>query len=337
MEAAEELASSVGTLQACLGLSVPRATLYRRRARLWTPQEPRARPSPARSLARQEKEAVLEILHSERFCDSSPASVYATLLDEGIYVCSASTMYRVLAEAGEVRERRRVHSHKGYARPELMAQRPNEVWSWDITKLKGPVKWNYFYLYVILDIFSRFVVGWMVAHREAATLAERLIAETTLRHDIMPNQLTVHADRGPSMRSKTVALLLTDLGITKTHTRPYTASDNPYSEAHFKTLKYRPEFPGRFDVIDDARLFCQGFFSWYNHDHRHSGIGYMTPDTVHYGKAEEVSRSRQFTLLDAFAAHPERFVRKVPQPPEVPTVVWINKPTDDEQREEARP
>lgn len=168
-------------------------------------------------------------------------------------------------------------------------------------------------------------------------MAKRLIAETCLRHDIMPNQLTVHADRGPSMRSKTVALLLTDLGITKTHTRPYTASDNPYSEAHFKTLKYRPEFPGRFDTIEDARLFCQGFFSWYNHGHRHSGIGYMTPETVHYGRAQAVSESRQFTLLDAFAAHPARFVRKVPQPPEVPTVVWINKPTDDEQREEARP
>lgn len=254
-----------------------------------------------------------------------------------IKIARALSFDRVLAEAGEVRERRRVRSHSGYARPELMAVRTNEVWSWDITKLKGPVKWNYFYLYVVLDIFSRYVVGWMVAEREAATLAERLIAETCLRHEVMPGQLTVHADRGPSMRSKTVALLLVDLGITRTHSRPYMASDNPYSEAQFKTLKYRPEFPGRFGSVEDARLFCQGFFCWYNREHRHSGIGYKTPETVHYGRAETVSESRQFVLLDAFAAHPERFVRKVPRPPEVPTVVWINKPQEDERREEARP
>jgi putative transposase len=288
--------------------------------------EPAARPTPARALSPEEKAIVLEALNSERFCDMAPAAVYATLLDEGGYLCSTRTMYRILADAGQVRERRDQLRHPSYAKPELLATRPNQVWSWDITKLKGPVKWTYYYLYVILDIFSRYVVGWMVAMRESAELAKRLIDETCDKQGIEPGMLNLHADRGSSMKSKPVALLLTDLGVTKTHSRPYTSNDNPYSEAQFKTLKYRPEFPARFGSIEDARFFCQVFFTWYNTAHRHSGIGYMTPESVHYGHAKQITESRQFTLLDAFAAYPERFVNKVPQPPVVPLAVWINKP-----------
>ena len=269
---------------------------------------------------------VLEALNSERFCDTAPAAVYATLLDEGGYLCSTRTMYRILSDAGQVRERRDQLRHPSYAKPELLATRPNQVWSWDITKLKGPVKWTYYYLYVILDIFSRYVVGWMVAMRESSELAKRLINETCDKQGIEPYMLNLHADRGSSMKSKPVALLLTDLGVTKTHSRPYTSNDNPYSEAQFKTLKYRPGFPRRFGSIEDARFFCQDFFTWYNTAHRHSGIGYMTPESVHYGRARRITESRQFTLLDAFAAHPDRFVNKVPQPPVVPLAVWINKP-----------
>jgi putative transposase len=288
--------------------------------------EPAARPTPARALSPEEKAIVLEAPNSERFCDMAPAAVYATLLDEGGYLCSTRTMSRILADAGQVRERRDQLRHPSYAKPELLATRPNQVWSWDITKLKGPVKWTYYYLYVILDIFSRYVVGWMVAMRESAELAKRLIDETCDKQGIEPGMLNLHADRGSSMKSKPVALLLTDLGVTKTHSRPYTSNDNPYSEAQFKTLKYRPEFPARFGSIEDARFFCQVFFTWYNTAHRHSGIGYMTPESVHYGHAKQITESRQFTLLDAFAAYPERFVNKVPQPPVVPLAVWINKP-----------
>jgi putative transposase len=252
--------------------------------------------------------------------------VHAVLLDEGVYLCSVRTMYRILASVGEVKERRNHRSRSGYAKPELLATSPNEVWSWDITKLKGPAKWVYFYLYVIMDIFSRYVVGWMVAHREAATLARRLIEETCRKQDIKPGQLTVHADRGSSMKSKTVGQLMDDLCVHKTHSRPYTSNDNPYSEAQFKTLKYHPEFPDRFGCAQDGRAFCQEFFSWYNTEHRHSGIAYLTPDMVHHGNAGEVTQARQFVLLDAFAAHPERFVNKVPQPLALPESVWINPP-----------
>ncbi len=269
---------------------------------------------------------MLEVLNSERFCDMAPAAVYATLLDEDVFLCSTRTMYRILADAGQVRERRDQLRHPSYAKPELLAISANQVWSWDITKLRGPVKWTYFYLYVILDIFSRYVVGWMVAMREAAELAKRLIRETCDKQGIEPGMLNLHADRGSSMKSKPVALLLTDLGVTKTHSRPYTSGDNPYSEAQFKTLKYRPEFPARFGSIEDARSFCQEFRGWYNTEHRHSGIGYMTPEAVHYGHAKQITELRQSTLLNAFAAHPERFVNTVPQPPVVPEAVWINKP-----------
>jgi putative transposase len=277
-------------------------------------------------LTEAERQAVLDVLHSERFADQSPVAVYATLLDEGTYQCSVRTMYRLLTECKEVRERRDQLRHPAYQKPELLATGPNQVWSWDITKLMGPTKWSYFYLYVILDIFSRYVVGWMVATRESAELAKRLIHNTQIKQGVAPGELTIHADRGSSMRSKAVALLLSDLGITKTHSRPHTSNDNPYSEAQFKTLKYRPGFPQRFGSIEDARAFCQGFFPWYNTEHHHSGIGLLTPETLHYGRAEVVTNARQQVLQAAYAAHPERFVNKLPQPPVIPTAAWINKP-----------
>jgi putative transposase len=280
----------------------------------------------ARALDVGERQAVLAALHSERFVDQSPAAVYARLLDEGRYLCSPRTMYRLLAQAGEVRERRDQLRHPVYAKPELLASGPNEVWSWDITKLLGPAKWTYFYLYVLLDIYSRYVVGWMVAQRESAQLAKRLLAESVRKQAIEPGQLTVHADRGCSMTSKPVALLLADLGVTKTHSRPSVSNDNPFSEAQFKTLKYRPQFPQRFGSIEDARAFCVGFFDWYNNRHYHSGLALLTPATMHYGEAAAVLEHRGEVLATAYAAHPERFVRRAPRPAEPPTTVWINPP-----------
>jgi putative transposase len=271
---------------------------------------------------------VLGILHEERFVDQAPATIYATLLDEGQYVCSVPTMYRVLRAADEVHERRRQARHPATVKPELVATGPNRVWSWDITKLLGPEKWTYYHLYVIIDIYSRYVPGWLLATRETAELAERLIAETIRKHHVVADQLTIHADRGTSMASKTVALLLADLGVTKSHSRPHCSNDNPYSEAQFKTLKYRPEFPDRFGSIEDGRDFCRRFFSWYNHDHRHSGIGFHTPATVHFGRAESIHLDRARVLEAAYAAHPERFVRQPPVPPQLPGIVWINKPTE---------
>jgi putative transposase len=277
-------------------------------------------------LAADERQLVLDTLHSPRFCDVSPAETYATLLDEGTYLASERTMYRLLAVAGETGERRNQRAHPPYATPELLATAPNEVWSWDITKLLGPAKWTYFYLYVLLDIFSRYVVGWMVACQEQAALAERLIAATAAKQGIAAGQLTLHADRGSSMTSKPVAFLLADLGITKTHSRPHVSNDNPYSEAQFKTLKYRPDFPARFDTIEHARDFCQDFFPWYNTQHRHAGVGLLTPEAVHYGQATAVHAARQQVLHAAYAAHPERFVRRPPEPPPLPTAAWINQP-----------
>ncbi len=274
---------------------------------------------------------MLAELCSERFVDSSPAQVWATLLDEGRYLASERTMYRILAaEHGGVRERRDQLSHPGYAKPELLAERPNQLWSWDITKLLGPAKWTYFYLYVILDVFSRYAVGWTVQHRESAEVAKALIAQAAQQQQVTREQLTVHADRGSSMTSKPVAFLLADLGLTKTHSRPYTSTDNPYSEAQFKTLKYRPGFPQRFQSIEHARTFCREFFDYYNHSHRHSGIGLMTPATVHHGRAESTHTARSAVLAAAYAATPERFVRRAPTPPPIPTAAWINKPNTDE-------
>jgi putative transposase len=324
-----DLTPLVGTRPACRALGAAPATIYRRR-RPPEPRPHRPRPVPAKALAEAEREAVLEVLHSERFVDASPAQVWATLLDEGRYLASQRTMYRLLAARhGGVRERRDQLTHPGYSRPELLAERPNQLWSWDISKLKGPAKWTCFYLYVILDVFSRYAVGWTVQHRESAPLATALIAQSCEQQQIPPRQLTVHADRGSAMRSKPVAFLLADLGVLKTHSRPYTSTDNPYSEAHFKTLKYRPEFPDRFENIEQARAFCRQFFDWYNHSHRHSGIGLMTPAAVHYGQAPALHAKRQRVLNAAYAATPERFVRRPPTPPELPTAAWINKPTEE--------
>jgi len=324
MSAALELSQSVGQAVACRALGVPRATLYRH----MQPAAPRkGRPTPERALDAAERQVVLDHLHSERFRDKAPVEVYATLLDENIYLCSIRTMHRILAQNGELKERRNQLRHPQYTKPELLATRPNEIWSWDITKLLGPAKWTYFHLYVILDIFSRNVVGWMVARRETAELAKRLIAATCEKQGIAPDTLTIHADRGTSMTSKPVALMLADLGVTKTHSRPHVSDDNPYSESQFKTLKYRPEFPDRFGSIEDARAFCQRFFPWYNHQHHHSGIALLTPDMLHYGMASQVIEQRQNVLDQAYLRTPERFVRTRPKHPPQPTAVWINPPT----------
>jgi putative transposase len=326
MEAAKKLAAIVNWTQACLALGVARVSAYRFWKRKESPVQPREPFKPDRSLSNAERDQVLAVLHSERFADIAPQEVYATLLDEGIYLCSVRTMYRILEENKEVRERRNQSAHVEYARPELLATQPNELWSWDITKLKGPVKWSYFQLYVIIDVFSRYVVGWMVADRESSELAKRLIFETIRKQEADPSHLTIHADRGSSMKSKCVALMLSDLGVTKTHSRPHVSNDNPFSESQFKTMKYRPEFPARFGSIEDARAFCVDFFNWYNTEHHHSGIALLTPEMVHYGTAEEVSRNRNVTLERAYKEHPERFVRKQPEPPRLPDAVWINPP-----------
>ena len=325
MQAIAALRPLVGARPACEALGLARATWYRTRKPPVHVGAPRTRVV-HRALAHSERQAVLDTLRSERFVDRAPAAVFATMLDEGSYLCSVRTMYRVLAAHAEVRERRDQLRRPHYRRPELLATRSNEVWSWDITKLLGPAKWTYFYLYVILDIFSRYVPGWMVAQRESAMLAEKLIAETCAKESIQPGQLTIHADRGSSMASKSVALLLADLGVTKTHSRPHVSNDNPYSESQFKTLKYRPDFPDRFGGLEDARAFCCPFFEWYNHEHRHSGIGLLTPASVHHGLAEQITAARAATLLAAYRAHPERFTHKTPQPPALPTAAWINPP-----------
>ena len=332
MQAIETASPAMGTAAACDALGVARASVYRRRQPV---RPPASRPTPSRALDPIERQTVLETLHSERFLDVAPAQVHATLLDEGTYLCSPRTMYRLLDAAGEIKERRDQVRRPHYAAPELLATRPNEVWSWDITKLLGPAKWTYFYLYVILDIFSRYVVGWMLAPRETAALAERLIAETCAKHAIQPGQLTIHADRGGAMRSKPVALLLADLGVTKTHSRPHVSNDNPFSEAQFRTLKYCPQFPERFGSIEDARAFGQVFFRWYNHEHRHSGLGFLTPAVVHVGHAATVRAHRQQVLAVAYAAHPERFVKGRPQPADLPTAVWINPPVKKPTRQDA--
>ena len=326
MAAVTELAVEVGTSAACQALSMPRASYYRDGRKTSAPPVAAWRPSPARALRPTEREAVLAHLHGKRFQDRSPAAVYATLLDEGEYLCSIRSMYRLLQRRGESRERRNQLIHPPYKKPELLATAPNQLWSWDITKLLGPAKWTYFYLYVILDVFSRYVTGWMVAHRESAELAKRLIQESCNKQRIQPGQLTLHADRGTSMSSKPVAFLLADLGVTKTHSRPHVSDDNPYSESQFRTMKYRPEFPDRFGCIQDSRAFCQRFFRWYNQEHRHSGLGLLTPAMVHYGQAENILRQRQEVLDVAYQRHPERFVRSAPKPPALPSEVWINKP-----------
>ena len=273
---------------------------------------------------------MLDVLNDEQHCDLSPAAIWAMLLDDGTYLCSVRTMYRILAANGAGRERRNQLRHPAYTKPELLATAPNQVWSWDITKLKGPVKWSYYYLYVMLDIYSRRVVGWTLADCESSAIAKELITQTCQKEGIDHDQLTIHADRGPSMKSKVVAFLYADLGVTKSHSRPYTPNDNPFSESAFRTLKYRPDFPARFGSIEDARAHCRVFFAWYNGQHRHSSLGLMTPDTVHYGRAEAVTATRSIVLDAAYRAHPERFVRRAPKPPALPTETWINPPAREE-------
>jgi putative transposase len=282
-----------------------------------------------RALSEVERKDLHRVLDSEEFVDQAPATVYAKLLDQGVYLASVPTMYRVLRAHDEVRERRRQASHPAAKKPELLAAKPNQVYSWDITKLAGPVKWTWFYLYVILDIYSRYVPGWLLARAENARLAEVLLADTAAKQGIGPGQLTIHADRGSPMTAKPVALLLADLGVTKSHSRPHVSNDNPYSESQFRTMKYRPEFPERFGSFQDAHAFCGRFFRWYNDEHRHSGIGFHTPADVHYGRAELVRARRAEVLSAAYAEHPERFVRKLPEPPALPTMVWINQPKED--------
>jgi putative transposase len=324
-----DLAPIVGKRAACAALGRARATYYRHHRQSPPPPRPaRVRRPQPRALSQPERAEVLDILHQARFVDQAPATIYATLLDEGRYVCSVPTMYRVLRAADEVHERRRQASHPATVKPELVASGPNRVWSWDITKLLGPEKWTYYHLYVIIDIYSRYVPGWLLATRETAELAEGFIAETIRKHNVAADQLTIHADRGTSMASRTVALLLADLGVTKSHSRPHCSNDNPYSEAQFKTLKYRPDFPDRFGSIEEARTFCRRFFSWYNDHHRHSGIGFHTPADVHYGRAESLQIERARVLQTAYAAHPERFVRQQPVPPQLPGTAWINKPME---------
>jgi putative transposase len=334
MAAFQELSPQIGVASTCEALQINRTGVYRQRARLLSASRPgpvrrRPRPRPPLSQTLAEQDLLLGLLDSARFADVAPAAMYAILLDEGRYHGSIRTMYRLLAARNQTGERRRQRVHPVYTKPELLAVRPNEVWSWDITKLKGPAKWTYFQLYVVLDIFSRYVVGWMIAARETAELAELFIADTVEKHDIEPGSLTLHADRGTSMRSKPVAALLVDLDVTKTHSRPHTSDDNPYSEAQFKTLKYRPDFPERFGSIEDARAHCQNFFRWYNTVHRHSGIALMTPEAVHYGTAAALTRQRAVTLDAAFAANPIRFKGLAPKPLQLPTAAWINPPKKD--------
>jgi len=334
-----ELAPQVGVTHACQAGGIPRSTYYRRlpgkpedsEKSTVEAEAPVESGTPTkrshRALGASEEQQALGLLHSVQFRDRSPGQTYATLLDEGKYICSERTMYRILEKNSEVKERRNQRQHPNYEKPELLATKPNQVWSWDITKLKGPVKWTYFYLYVILDIFSRYTVGWMVATKENATLAQQLIAETVLKQGVVPGELTIHSDRGSPMKAKSTALLMADLGIIKSHSRPHVSDDNPFSESQFKTLKYCPEFPARFGSLMDARAFCLPFFAWYNTKHRHSGIGMMTPEMVHYGQAEQVRAQRQRVLDTVYAAHPERFVHGRPTPPALPEAVWINPPS----------
>ena len=323
MQSAEALGECIGVQAACATLIVPRSSLYRARTKRSERTIPKISP---RAFSEAEKIKVRQELNSERFQDQSPREVYATLMDEGCYLCSWRSMYRILDENHEVRERRDQLRHPNYVKPELLATASNQLWSWDITKLLGPTKWTYFYLYVILDVFSRYVVGWMIAECESAALAEELISQTCARQGIQRGQLTVHADRGSAMTSKPVALLLADLGVTKTHSRPHVSNDNPYSEAQFKTMKYRPDYPTRFGCLQDARAWATEFFGWYNREHHHTGLALLTPADVHFHRTEDVLQKRQAVLQAAYAKTPERFVKGVPCPTQLPNAVWINPP-----------
>lgn len=333
MAAIQEVSAVVSISETCESMNIPRATYYRiLSSKAKEPKAPRTK-SP-RALSDEEQKAVLDVLHSERFVDTAPATVVATLLDEGTYLCSTRTAYRILNGEGEIKERRRQARRPEYTKPELLASGPNQVWSWDITKLKGPAKWTYHYLYVMIDIYSRYVVGWMIAECESSNLAQLLIEESCEKQGVEPGQLIIHSDRGSPMIAKGTAQLMADLGITKSFSRPHVSDDNPFSEAHFKTLKYRPDFPRQFGSIEDAKAHCRRFFNWYNNEHRHSGIAHLTPADVHFERAEGMVANRQLVLNKAYEAHPERFVAKSPIAAPLPLAVWINPPTktNDESR-----
>lgn len=318
-----ELASTIGLSAACEALHVPRSQVYRAHQ---PKAEPAPRPTPSHALSAEEKVQVRTILNSQRFMDMPPRQVYAALLDEGQYLCHWRTMYRILSLHDEVRERRLIRRHPSYRKPELLATAPNRVWSWDITHLRGPVKWSAYKLYTVLDIFSRYVVGWMIAEVESSQLARQLIAASARKQGIVSEQLILHADNGSPMTGRPLSQLLLDLGITRSHSRPHTSDDNPFSEAQFKTMKYRPDYPDRFDSIEAARLWARAFFTWYNHEHYHSGLNLLTPASVHYGAAPAVQQQRQRVMSAAFAACPERFRAGAPCVKGVPAAVWINPP-----------
>ena len=322
-ETVTDIGPRLGIAPTCAAMGLARATYYRTIRPRYGPHGKR---TPNRTLSHDERQGALAVLHEPRFVDRAPAEIYATLLDEGNYLCSERTMYRILAENHEVRERRDQLRRPVYKKPELLATAPNQVWSWDITKLLGPAKWTYFHLYVLMDIFSRYVVGWLLAGREDSALAKRLIEEACQKQGIVQDQLIIHSDRGTSMTSKTVAMMLTDLGVERSLSRPQVSNDNPFSESLFKTAKYSPEFPDRFGCIQDGRVHFQQFIPWYNTEHHHSGIGMMTPEALHYGRAPAIHAARQQTLRAAYEAHPDRFVRRPPSPPALPTAVWINPP-----------
>lgn len=320
----EDLGQQVGLKRACETLNIPRSTFYRQRQ---LPAEPTPRPVPANALSEAERTEVRRILNSERFMDQAPRQVYASLLDAGTYLCSVSTMYRILGEYKEVRERRDVRRHPTYTKPELLATAPNQVWSWDITSLRGPVKWSHFALYTVLDIFSRYMVGWLVAEIQSADLARQLIDQTARRQHIEPGQLTLHSDNGTPMKGKPLTQLLEDLGVIRSHSRPYTSDDNPFSEAQFKTMKYRPDYPDRFADIEAARQWVRQFVQWYNQDHYHSGLNLLTPASVHYGEADVIRQQRQRVMSAAYTAFPARFARGEPIVQGAPAVVYLNPPT----------
>jgi putative transposase len=324
-----ELTEVVGVRAACRAVGESRARHYRRHRKSEPPpRRERVAASQPRALSEVERKEIRRVMNTEDHVDEAPATVYAKLLDQGLYLGSVSTMYRVLREHGEVGDRRRHGTHPARVKPELVASRPNEVFSWDITKLHGPAKWTYYYLYTVIDIYSRYVPGWMLARAERASLAESLLEETIAKQGIARDQLTIHSDRGSPMIAKPVAYLLADLGVTKSHSRPHVSNDNPYIESHFRTFKYRPDFPKNFGSFEDAHAHCGRFFAWYNDDHRHSGIGLHTPADVHYGRAELVREQRAQVLRAAYDDHPERFVRKAPEPPALPTLAWINQPQE---------
>lgn len=322
----EELGHQVGVNRACEVLNISRNQVYRARQ---LKAKVRPRPTPTHALSEAERVKVREVLNSECFMDKAPRQVYATLLDEDTYLCHWRTMYRILTDHAEIRERRNVRQHPVYKKPELLATSPNQVWSWDITALRGPAKWENYPLYTVLDIYSRYVVGWMIAEVESSELAKQLIAEITRKQGIQPDQLILHADNGAPMRGKPLSQLLVDLSITRSHNRPYTSDDNPFSEAQFKTMKYRPDYPNRFDSLPEARQWARRFFDWYNHQHYHSGLNLLTPASVHFKEDQAIKQQRQIVMNAAYQVHPTRFAKGKPVIKGAPQAVYINPPAQE--------